>query len=264
INSQSLFKLLLDYSKALHLAAEAGNPAMVELLLNFNADSNATDKEKKTPLHLAAMGGHLNAVKALLAKKSRFGAKDMDGCTSMHYAAINGNVEILQALLAAGKNKNIDDKNIWRKTPLHLAAEHGHSDLIHFFLSNGSAINALDNNKDTPLHCACRAGHFNCVSTLVSWSQGGKANLQATNSLKKTPLQVAESSPTESQAQIVTLLKKKMRLTEAGLPSPASTLGFYSEHRGGMGPSSLLLLKPTHLPACNSMLPTGTRQSWKG
>uniref|UniRef100_A0A670I203 Uncharacterized protein n=1 Tax=Podarcis muralis TaxID=64176 RepID=A0A670I203_PODMU len=196
-----------------------------ELLLNFNADSNATDKEKKTPLHLAAMGGHLNAVKALLAKKSRFGAKDMDGCTSMHYAAINGNVEILQALLAAGKNKNIDDKNIWRKTPLHLAAEHGHSDLIHFFLSNGSAINALDNNKDTPLHCACRAGHFNCVSTLVSWSQGGKANLQATNSLKKTPLQV---------------------------------------HRGGMGPSSLLLLKPTHLPACNSMLPTGTRQSWKG
>nr|XP_034977273.1 ankyrin-3-like [Zootoca vivipara] len=197
---------------ALHLAAEAGNPAMVELLLNYNADSNATDKEKKTALHLAAMGGHLSAVKALLAKKTRFGAKDMDGCTSMHYATINGNVEILQALLAAGKNKNIDDKNIWRKTPLHLAAEHGHSDLIHFFLSNGSAINALDNNKDTPLHCACKAGHFNCVSALVSWSEGGKANLQATNSLKKTPLQVAESSPTESQAQIVTLLKKKMLL----------------------------------------------------
>uniref|UniRef100_A0A670I2Z0 Uncharacterized protein n=1 Tax=Podarcis muralis TaxID=64176 RepID=A0A670I2Z0_PODMU len=103
------------------------------------AVSRGFEKTKKTPLHLAAMGGHLNAVKALLAKKSRFGAKDMDGCTSMHYAAINGNVEILQALLAAGKNKNIDDKNIWRKTPLHLAAEHGHSDLIHFFLSNVQA-----------------------------------------------------------------------------------------------------------------------------
>ncbi|XP_061486475.1 CARD- and ANK-domain containing inflammasome adapter protein-like [Rhineura floridana] len=196
----------------LHLSAERGNPAIVELLLNSNADPNATDKEKKTPLHLATIGSHLNLVKALLAKKSRFGTKDMDGCTPMHYAAVNGNTEILKALLVASKNKNIDDKNVWRKTPLHVAAEHGHSDLINFFLSSGSAINALDNNKDTPLHWACKAGHFNCVSALVNWSAGEKANLQATNSLKKTPLQAAESSPTENQAQIVTLLKKKMLL----------------------------------------------------
>ncbi|XP_062974220.1 CARD- and ANK-domain containing inflammasome adapter protein-like [Elgaria multicarinata webbii] len=196
----------------LHLAAEMGNPAMVELLLDSKADPNATDKEKKTPLHLAAIGGHPHTVKALLAKKTRLTAKDMDGCTPIHYAAIKGNMEILKALLVAGNNKNINDKNIWRKTPLHLAAEHGHSDSTHFLLSNGSVINALDNNKDTPLHCACKAGHFNCVSTLVNWSAGEKANLQATNSLKKTPLQTAESSLTENQAQIVTLLKKKMLL----------------------------------------------------
>ncbi|KAJ6662578.1 hypothetical protein lerEdw1_011715 [Lerista edwardsae] len=197
---------------SLHLAAETGNLATVEVLLSYNADPNSTDKEKKTPLHLAALGGHLNTVKSLLAKKSRFGAKDMDGCTAMHYSAAGGNIEIVKALLVAGKNKNINDKNIWRKTPLHLATENGHSDLIHLLLSNGSAINALDNNKDTPLHCACRAGHLNCVSTLVNWSVGEKANLQATNSLKKTPLQIAEASSTENQVQIVTFLKQKMFL----------------------------------------------------
>ncbi|XP_042320249.1 CARD- and ANK-domain containing inflammasome adapter protein-like [Sceloporus undulatus] len=196
----------------LHLAAERGHSAMVELLLNSKADPSATDKEKKIPLHLASIGAHLSTVKVLLARKSRFGAKDMDGCSPVHYAAISGNMEILKALLVAGNHKNINDKNIWRKTPLHLAAEHGHSDLIHYMLSNGSAINALDNNKDTPLHCACKAGHFDCVSTLVNWSAGEKVNLQATNSLKKTPLQTAESSPTNQQAQIVTLLKKKMLL----------------------------------------------------
>ncbi|CAM4594097.1 unnamed protein product [Lepidochelys olivacea] len=193
----------------LHLAAEKGDYAMVELLFSFNADPNAMDKEKKTPLHTAAMGGHLNTVKVLLAQKAKVGIKDMDGCTPMHYATIKGNAEIVQILLTAAKNKNIDDKNIWRKTPLHLAAEHGHSDLIHLLLSNGSTINALDNNKDTPLHCACKAGHFNTVNSLVSWSQGEKANLQATNNLKKTPLQVAEFSTSDNQAQIVTLLKKK-------------------------------------------------------
>ncbi|XP_078249049.1 CARD- and ANK-domain containing inflammasome adapter protein [Pogona vitticeps] len=196
----------------LHLAAETGNPAMVELLLNSSADPNATDKAKKIPLHLATIGGHLHTVKTLLAGKSRSGAKDMDGCTPVHYAAIGGHLEILKALLVTGNNKNIRDRNIWRKTPLHLAAEHGHGDLLHYLLSNGAAINALDNNKDTPLHCACKAGHFNCVSILVNWSAGEKANLQATNSLKKTPLQTAESSPSAGQAQIVTLLKKKMLL----------------------------------------------------
>nr|XP_025045650.1 ankyrin-3-like [Pelodiscus sinensis] len=185
----------------LHLAAEQGDHEMVQLLLSFKADPNAMDKEKKTPLHTAAMGGHLNIVKVLLAQKARFGVKDMDGCTPMHYAIIKGNAEIVQILLTAGKNKNIDDKNIWRKTPLHLAAEHGHSDLINLLLSNGSAINALDNNKDTPLHCACKAGHFNSVNLLVSWSHREKANLHATNSVKKTPLQVAECSATDSQAQ---------------------------------------------------------------
>ncbi|KAJ7332662.1 hypothetical protein JRQ81_014842 [Phrynocephalus forsythii] len=196
----------------LHLAAESGYPAMVELLLDSNADPNITDKEKKTPLHLATIGGHLDTVKALLARKSRSGAKDMDGCIPAHYAAIGGNLEILKALLVTGNNKNINDRNIWRKTPLHLAAEYGHDDLLNYLLSNGAAINALDNNKDTPLHCACKAGHFNCASTLVNWSAGEKANLQATNSLRKTPLQTAESSSSAGQAQIVTLLKKKMLL----------------------------------------------------
>lgn len=198
----------------LHFAAERGDRAMVEMLLNANADPNAQDKEKKTPLHTAVMRGHLSIVKVLLAKKGRFGAKDMDGCTPMHYAAIKGNTEIVKILLTSGKNKNIDDRNIWRKTTLHIAAEYGHSDLINLLLSYGAAINALDSSKDTPLHCACKAGHFNAADSLINWSQGEKANLLAANSLKKTPLQVAEFNKTENQAQIVTLLKKKMLITK--------------------------------------------------
>ncbi|XP_051481070.1 CARD- and ANK-domain containing inflammasome adapter protein-like [Apus apus] len=198
----------------LHFAAERGDKTMVEMLLNANADPNAQDKEKKTPLHVAAMRGYLSVVEVLLAKKGRFGAKDMDGCTPMHYAAIKGNTEMATILLTSGKYKNIDDRNIWRKTPLHIAAEYGHSDLINLLLSYRAAINALDSSKDTPLHCACRAGHFNAVNSLVNWSQGEKANLLAANSLKKTPLQVAECNKTENQVQIVTLLKKKMLITK--------------------------------------------------
>ncbi|XP_009580505.1 PREDICTED: ankyrin-1-like [Fulmarus glacialis] len=198
----------------LHFAAERGDKTMVEMLLNANADPNAQDKEKKTPLHTAAVRGHLSIVKVLLPKKGRSGAKDMDGCTPLHYVAIKGNTEIVKILLTSGKNKNIDDRNIWRKTALHIAVEYGHSDLINVLLNHRADINALESSKDTPLPCACKAGHFNATNSLVNWSQGEKTNLLAANSLRKTPLQVTEFNKTENQAQIVTLLKKKMLITK--------------------------------------------------
>ncbi|XP_020848785.1 CARD- and ANK-domain containing inflammasome adapter protein-like [Phascolarctos cinereus] len=197
----------------LHLAARAGDKSMVELLLYSGSDPNMPDKEKKTPLHWATSGGYLDVVKSMLIHKVRFGARDMDGFSSLHYAALKGNVEMVKVFLEVGKNKNINERNIYRKTPLHLAAEQGHGDLVKLLMSRGAAVNALDNNRDTPLHCACKTGHWSSVTSLISCSQGEKPDLQAANSLGKTPLQVAEGANTESQEQIVTLLKKKMLLT---------------------------------------------------
>uniref|UniRef100_A0A8C5ID17 Uncharacterized protein n=1 Tax=Junco hyemalis TaxID=40217 RepID=A0A8C5ID17_JUNHY len=198
----------------LHLAAEQGHRTLAEMLLKAKADPNAQDKEKKTPLHAAALRGHLSIVELLLAKKGRAGAKDMDGCTPLHYATMKGNTDILKLLLASGKNKNINDRNVWRKTALHIAAEHGHGELINVLLSHGAAINASDSSRDTALHCACRAGHLSAVSALLSWARGEKANVLAVNSLRKTPLQVAEFNKTENQAQILTLLRKKMLIAK--------------------------------------------------
>ncbi|XP_009978509.1 PREDICTED: serine/threonine-protein phosphatase 6 regulatory ankyrin repeat subunit A-like, partial [Tauraco erythrolophus] len=158
------------------------------MLLNAKADPNTQDNEKKTPLHTAAIGRHLSILEVLLARKGRFGAKDMDGW----------------------KNQNIDERNVWRKTALHIAVEYGHGDLINPLLRHGAAINALESHKDTPWHRACKAAHFNAANSLGNWAQGEKANLPAANSLEKIPLEVAEFNKTENQVQIVTLLKKKM------------------------------------------------------
>lgn len=198
----------------LHYAAEGGGNSLTQLLLNKKADPNVPDKEKKTPLHVAAAAGNLDAVEAMLTNKARYGAKDMDGCTPIHYAIISGNMDMVKSLLKAAKNKNLEDKNVWRKTPLHLAAEYGHSDLVNLLLTSGAVIDPLDGNRDTPLHCACKSGHLKCVQTLASWSQGQKANLQSTNSLKKTPLQVAEAGTTDGHQEIVIFLKKKMLITK--------------------------------------------------
>ncbi|KAI4892557.1 hypothetical protein NFI96_024723 [Prochilodus magdalenae] len=197
---------------ALHWAANQGEAGIIKLLLFAGADANPAEKEKKTPLHLAAMAGHTDAVSTLLAGKAKCGAKDMDGCSALHYAAGNGHRSVAGALLASGRNKNVDDRNVWRRTPLHLAAEHGQELLVDMLLEKQAKINAIDNNKDTPLHSACRAGHLGTVQRLLDWTQGQRANLQATNNVKKTALQVAEAEGTLSHQSITTLLKKKMFL----------------------------------------------------
>ncbi|KAK2883607.1 hypothetical protein QQF64_016739 [Cirrhinus molitorella] len=199
---------------ALHWAATQGEVGVIQLLLAAGSDANAPEKEKKTPLHLAAMEGHTKAVSALLAGKAKVGAKDMDGCSPLHYTAQNGKEIAAGALLASGKSKIVDDKNVWRRTPLHLAAEHGRELLVGLLLENGARINSLDNNKDTPLHCACRDGHIGTVQKLINWTNGERANLQATNNVNKTALQVAEAEGTQAHQNISILLKKKMFLVK--------------------------------------------------
>uniref|UniRef100_A0A9J8DGY2 CARD- and ANK-containing Inflammasome Adaptor Protein n=1 Tax=Cyprinus carpio carpio TaxID=630221 RepID=A0A9J8DGY2_CYPCA len=199
---------------ALHWAAAQGEVGVIQLLLNSGSNTNATEKEKKTPLHLAAMEGHTRAVSVLLAGKAKVGAKDMDGCSPLHYAARNGKERAARVLLASGKSKIVDDKNVWRRTPLHLAAEHGHELLVGLLLETGAKINCLDNKKDTPLHCACRDGHVGTVQRLINWTNGERANLQATNNVNKTALQVAEADDTQAHQNICTLLKKKMFLAK--------------------------------------------------
>ncbi|XP_070765650.1 CARD- and ANK-domain containing inflammasome adapter protein [Enoplosus armatus] len=200
---------------ALHWAASSqGESCVVDLLLSARANPNTTDNEKKTALHLAAVEGKVDAVTSLLSHKAKGGAKDMDGSTPLHYAAASGHVRVASALLQLLKNKGIEERNSWRKTPLHAAAENGHDGVAVLLLEAGAKINSTDHSKDTPLHCAARGGHQEVVKRLVNWGQDGRktVNLQATNNVGKTPLQVAESGDTPEHENIATLLMRKMFL----------------------------------------------------
>ncbi|XP_042340035.1 CARD- and ANK-domain containing inflammasome adapter protein [Plectropomus leopardus] len=204
---------------ALHWAAFSKEEnCVVDLLLSSKANTNTTDNEKKTALHLAAMEGNVHAVASLLSQKAKGGAKDMDGSTPLHYAAAGGHASVVSTLLQSLSNKGIDERNVWRKTPLHAAAERGHDIVVRLLLEAGAKINSSDQSKDTPLHCAARGGHQEAVKRLVNWGQGGlmgrqkRVDLQATNNVGKTPLQVAESGGTPEHESIAALLKKKMFL----------------------------------------------------
>jgi ankyrin repeat protein len=70
----------------LHLAAEAGNKEIVELLIAKGADVNAKDKRGRTPLFGAAALGRKEIAGLLIAKVADVNAKDKVGDTPLDWA----------------------------------------------------------------------------------------------------------------------------------------------------------------------------------
>ncbi|XP_044948191.1 ankyrin repeat-containing protein ITN1-like [Hordeum vulgare subsp. vulgare] len=82
-----------------------------------------------------------------------------------------------------------------RNNVLHLAAEHGHDELIRDLVSFGgkSLLSAQNSAMDTPLHCAARAGHCKAVSVLVQLAlgYGDESTLWCKNAAGDTALHLA-------------------------------------------------------------------------
>ncbi|NXC19742.1 ANR27 protein, partial [Corythaeola cristata] len=51
-------------------------------------------------------------------------------------------------------------------TPLHMAALHGHSELVSLLLKHGASISAKNAKHAVPLHLACQKGHFQVTEPL--------------------------------------------------------------------------------------------------
>ncbi|XP_032609479.1 ankyrin repeat and SOCS box protein 10 isoform X1 [Hylobates moloch] len=194
---------------ALHEACAAGHTACVHVLLVAGADPNIADQDGKRPLHLCRGPGTLECAELLL----RFGAR-VDGRseeeeeTPLHVAARLGHVELADLLLRRGACPDARNAEGW--TPLLAACDVRCQStanaeattarclqLCSLLLSAGADADAADQDKQRPLHLACRRGHAAIVELLLSC--GVSANTMDYGG--HTPLHCALQGPAAALAQ---------------------------------------------------------------
>jgi hypothetical protein len=154
----------------IHQAAQDGNLARIELLIDHNATLlRSKDEHGWSALHKAAAHGHTDCIKFLVAHGIQVDEFTPTGYCPIHLAAMNGHTNCLQVLKGFGSN--ISQQTIDQQTPLHLAASRGFIESCRWLISNRANLKAVDSNGRTPEDIAEEYGHKNCVKLIKECSE---------------------------------------------------------------------------------------------
>ncbi|XP_063773054.1 ankyrin repeat domain-containing protein 6 isoform X3 [Pseudophryne corroboree] len=135
-------------------------------------------------LLVAAYKGQVDNVVQLINKGAKV-AVTKHGRTPLHLAANKGHLNVVQILLKAGCELNIQDDG--HQTALHRAAVVGNSDILAVLIQEGCALDRQDKDGNTALHEAAWHGFSQSVKLLVK----AGANVLAKNKAGNTPLHLA-------------------------------------------------------------------------
>uniref|UniRef100_A0A673N015 Poly [ADP-ribose] polymerase n=1 Tax=Sinocyclocheilus rhinocerous TaxID=307959 RepID=A0A673N015_9TELE len=175
----------------LHEAASKNRVEVCSLLLSHGADptlvnchgKSAVDmaptpelKERLTyefkghSLLQAAREADMTKVKKTLALEIINFKHPQTHETALHCAVASPHPKRKQVTeLLLRKGANVNEKNKDFMTPLHVAAERAHNDIMEVLQKHGAKMNAVDTLGQTALHRAALAGHLQTCRLLLSY-----------------------------------------------------------------------------------------------
>ena len=174
---------------ALSIASRMGFKDVVEVLLEWDTEMktiNLADKTGWTPLIQAAKSS--SEILALILDKTsdavNAGRKDCAGKTALHWAAMHGNLRAARILIGVSE-VGVEARDDLERTPLWLAASHGHETVVTVLLQSGADVNAVDRFTRTPLRIAAERRHDKVVKELLSCNGKLEINPALCNSIQQ-------------------------------------------------------------------------------
>jgi Ankyrin repeats (3 copies)/Ankyrin repeat len=177
----------------------------------------------ETPLHIAAANACPNMLGLLLSKGAgaRYRKKDMN--KGPQFSPVSKHSEVAATLCIHGPEKvppglscacgpgHLCQKEL---TPLHLAANNGHVEIVKLLLEADFNVNAVAaGSLDTPLHLAAKAGHEAIVRCLLHHG----ADPGERNAASETAWQVAVEERHTSVVKL--LMQPNVRAKERDFPN---------------------------------------------
>ncbi|ELU04798.1 hypothetical protein CAPTEDRAFT_117763, partial [Capitella teleta] len=95
----------------------------------------------KTALSLAAQQGHLQALRPLVKTRIGVNSADFISMTPLHWAVVGGHSDCVQELLRHDADADIPNAGLGN-TPLILAVDCGHLDIVRLLISANCNVNA--------------------------------------------------------------------------------------------------------------------------
>ncbi len=174
-----------DGVTAIHLAAQTGKLALIELLIRRGVDVSAKDNQQRSAVHYAAVNKQWDIVRWLLAHDIRFDVKAKECMDVLCKAAEEGQLDIVKSLHAKGAS--FYGKNENNKTCVDLAGKNKHWDVIEWILSNDANPNAAKNYAGDLIYMAAAYGQFGLVKELAAHG----ALIDTKGDMENTPLHAA-------------------------------------------------------------------------
>lgn len=134
-----------------------------------------TDFDRVRFLEAVSCGSITGVTNYLSRGKDILVRPDSYDISALHIACGNGNIEMVRLLLAAKADVNEQipstESSTYRYkgyTPLHMASEKGHDEIVTELIKAGADSTQLTQNNDSSFHLAVRNGHDKVVELLLA------------------------------------------------------------------------------------------------
>ncbi|KAM9257732.1 ankyrin repeat and SOCS box protein 3 isoform 2-T2 [Cariama cristata] len=261
-----------DRCSAVGLAAREGNVKMLRKLIKQGYSIDVPDNRGWVPIHEAAAHNSSECLRLLVRaapSDDYINSKTFEGMCALHLSACHGALESVRVLLEAGTDPN--EVTTEATTPLFLAVENGHADIVKFLLQHGANvkgphswsgwnslhqaafqvtwadINCQAKDRATPLLIAAQEGHLECVELLLS--KGADPNLYCNEDNWQLPIHAAAEMGHKNILELLIPVTDRICDKGKGKVSPV-----YSAVYGGNKECLEMLLKEGYSPDAQECL----------